>query len=90
MRKSRFDPNGVELPDAGGLSGVKRMQMQERGAGGVLDSTGRTVRTGGVMPPSPVVRPTIPNVRAMSSNTPSAVQRLMGAAAYPRRRGQGT
>jgi hypothetical protein len=78
MRKSKFDYNGVELPDAGGLSGVKRMQMQQRGT---VDSTGRTQRTGGVMPPTPT--------GPAGYENQSAVQKLMGVSNPSRRRGKG-
>ncbi len=44
---------GTNFPDAGGLSGVKRLQLQQRAA---AKRAGPAPRTGGVMPPSPAGR----------------------------------
>lgn len=65
------------LPDAGGLSGVKRMQMQERGGPG----PGNT----GVIPRKPPVK-TMP---AGYENLNATRLSVAANPKFPRRRGQG-
>lgn len=66
-----------ELPDAGGLSGVKRTQMQQRGSPG----PGNT----GIIPRKPPVKTMPAGYENLNATRLSA----MTNPKFPRRRGQG-
>lgn len=80
------------LPDAGGLSGVKRLQMQQRDRGPYRPSRVGQGNTGNVPPKPAPTKVTNPGPAGYEQPRPATFnQRLSALSApnFPRRRGQG-
>ncbi len=95
MRETDFSveaPLIDKLPSGGGLGGTKRLQLQQQG-GRQLDSTGRTQRNGGIVPPSSPKAPSTPTAgyeKPTKFNQAASQLSALSNPNFPRRRGQGT